>query len=323
MKNPASVKEKKQEEKNSNADFSLSTSWNAFRHIDAEKMIFEIKNIGFKKVELSFNLTASMIKKIIKLVKNNEIKIDSIHNYCPIPIGLSRKDALPDCYSIASIDESQRKKAVYYTKKTIETAKDLRAKTVVLHAGRVEIPDKTRDLIRLCQNGLNNSKEYINLKTEHISEREKKSGVFFQNTLRSLEELNSFAKQKSILLGIETRFYYREIPIFDEIGVILKEFKGGNIFYWHDTGHAQVMENLGFTAQKDLLDNYGDQLIGMHIHNVSHWHDHKAPSEGEIDFELFKKYLKENTLKVIEAHHPATSIQLKESLVLLRNQLYA
>jgi len=323
MKNPASVKEKKQEERNSNPDFSLSTSWNAFRHRDAEKMIFEIKNIGFQKAELSFNLTQVMIKRIIELVKANRIEIDSIHNYCPIPEGLSRKVALPDCYSMASLDESQRKKAVYYTKKTIETARDLRAKAVVLHAGRVEIPDKTRELIRLCQNGLNKSKEYLTLKKDIISERKKKAGSFFQNTLRSLEELNKFAKQQNILLGIETRFYYREIPIFEEIGTILKEFSGGNIFYWHDTGHAQVMEDLGFTSQKDFLDNYGKQLIGMHIHNVSNLHDHKAPSDGKIDFRSFKKYIKENTLKVIEAHPPATSIQLKESLKLLKNQLYA
>ena len=323
MKNPASAKEKKQEEKSSNRDFALSTSWNAFRHTHAEKMIFEIKKSGFQKIELSFNLTASMIKTIIRLVKDKAIIVDSIHNYCPIPEGMNRREALPDCYSMASLNEAQRKKAVYYTKKTIETAKSLQAKVVVLHTGRVELPDKTRNLIHLCQNGLKNSKDYKHLKKEAIAERKRISGNFFRNALRSLDELNGFAVKKNILLGIENRFYYREIPKFDELGIIFDKFKGGNIRYWHDTGHAQIMEKLGFSSQKDALCAYAKELIGFHLHNVSDFQDHKAPSEGEIDFGSFKKYLKQDTLKVIEAHHPATSKQLKESIILLKNRLYA
>lgn len=289
---------------------ALSTSWNAFRHRDAKNLLFEIEKLGFKEAELSFNLTASMVKGILRLNKHLSPKIVSLHNYCPIPCGLKRSEALPDCYSLASCDLRERRLAVKYTKKSIDSASSLGAKAVVLHCGRVELPDRTRELINLCEKGLRQSKKFRILKSRMIKERKGLERRFLNHLLSSLDELNLYARNMKILLGIETRFYYREIPTFEEIGVILKEFKGSNLRYWHDTGHAQVMQNLGLARHKDFLESYSREMLGIHLHDLIGCQDHHSPLAGELDFRKIVPYLQKDTLKVIEAHWPATANEI-------------
>ena len=290
----------------------LSTSWNAFRCPKAKDLVDEIGALGFQEIELSFNLTSRIVEDIAEVAQQQKIEIVSLHNYCPIPEGLPPKEALPDCYSLASINEEERKKAVQYTQRTIDTASALAAKVVVLHMGRVEMPDATGDLIALYLEGSKNTKDFQELKSTFFAERARRVRPFFDNTLRSLEELGRYAQDKGVDLGIENRFYCREIPSFEELGVILNKFRGSRIKYWHDTGHARIMENLGVIRQKEYLDAYSPDICGIHIHNVVACRDHRSPQAGEIDFSDLPCYLNKDTLKIIEAHYPASADELKE-----------
>ena len=274
-------------------------------------MIFEIKKMGFNNIELSFNLTEDMVQDTQKLVQAKEINVLSLHNFCPIPAGMERADALPDCFAMSSLDEIKREAAINHTKRTIDSAKTLGAGVVVLHCGRVEIPDRTRELIRIYDSGAKNTLGFTELREELKEKRQRHAEDHFENTLKSLAVLNSYAEEKGIKLGVETRFYYHEIPSFEEMGVILKKFEGTNIFFWHDTGHGQVQENLGFAKHQDYLDSYGKYLVGIHIHDIMGCQDHLSPLRGTFDFSLIKGYLNNDTIKIMEVHYPANPENIK------------
>ena len=294
--------------------FALSTAWNADSAKDGRTIAEEIFRLGINKIELNFSLTEDMVRDIFRFTQKNKIEITSLHNFCPIPSGLTPEKALPDCFSLASPDEDERKNAVCYTKETIATAKKVSARAVVLHSGRVEIEDKTRSLIALYNVGQKNSPAYKEIFENFIKERGEKCPSYRGQILKSLSTLADYAQEQGIFLGIENRFYYREIPNIEEFGMIFEKLKNKPVFFWLDVGHNFIFEKLGFFKRGELLRTYGSKLAGVHLHNIKNLVDHQAPVDGEFDFKILKPYLRPETLKVLEVHGQATADQIKESL---------
>lgn len=294
--------------------FALSTAWNADRFQDGKKIAQEIASLGIKNIELNFSLTKTMVEEIFRFTQQNQIQITSLHNYCPIPQELTREEALPDCFSLSSLNEAERKKAVDYTKLTISTAKRLSAQAVILHSGRVEIEDQTRRLIELYNTGQAASKDYQEIFEAFVKERKAKSPDYLAQILKSLKDLCEFAEKCNIVLGIENRFYYREIPSFEEFEIILDKFKNKHVAYWHDVGHAYIHEKLRFMKEGVLLKKYGSRLYGAHLHNIKNLADHQAPFDGEFDFNTLRPYVNRRTLKVLEVHSHVSPDMVNKSI---------
>lgn len=291
--------------------FSFSTSWNAKRQNSAESLIEEIQRLGFDSIELNFTLTAPLVEGIYPLVEKGLIKVVSLHNYCPMPKGLTKDEASPDLFSISSLDKEERLLGIEQTKCTIDTAYKLGAKAVVVHSGKVEMEHSGKELKELYLKNQQPAKEYETFKQVLVRERNQKSKAHLKAALSSLENLSQYAQRYSISLGIETRYYLNEIPSFDEVGIILKYFSGSNLFYWHDVGHAYVHEKMGIAKSLDYLNAYGGRMLGIHIHDVKGIEDHKAPLTGDVDFKAFTPFLNNNgVIKVIEVHSHASAEEI-------------
>ena len=75
---------------------------------------------------------------------------------------------------------------------------------------------------------------------------------------------------------------------------------GDVVGYWHDTGHAKVLANLGFTPHREWRERHGHRLIGLHVHSVIGLEDHLAALGGGMDFAFVARYVPSDALIVRE-----------------------
>jgi sugar phosphate isomerase/epimerase len=280
---------------------------------DPEAMIADILDSGFESIELEYRISESQFQKIKSVIKK-KLSVSSIHNYFPKPDDPRIKGS-GDLFLLSSTDKDEHATAVKYTLKTIEYANEMEAKAVVLHLGKVDMENPFEKLKNLFEQGKITQEEGKKFVEEQIKIRNSLKQKNFDAVLKALDKLVIPAEKYGVFLGVENRFYPHEIPDLEEIKIILKEFEGSNIRYWHDIGHAVVQERLGICPQKDLIINFLDDMIGIHIHDVKGIEDHLAPGEGELNLGDILKDIKKEVIKVLEVHKKAK----KENLIKAKN----
>ena len=277
----------------------ISTCWWENKQYTGSMIIDDILELGLRGVELEYRITLSVYEEMKSRLKE-DIKVLSLHNYFPRPAERMDKYPSGDLFLLSSEDASERDDAIKHTMTTIEYAERLGASCIVLHLGYVDLPFFVDDFRKIRDQGKDNKAKLMGLIDRHKSDRIKKGLKQLDSLFLSLEKLNREAVKRNVFLCIENRYYFSEMPSFDEIGAIIQEFHGGMIRYWHDTGHGTVQENLGICPQKDLLEAYADHMAGIHLHDVKWLEDHLAPGQGNVDFNMIKSYLKPSTLKILE-----------------------
>ena len=262
-------------------------------------MLREIRELGFEYAELSHGIRISLVPGIIEAVDAGEIKISSLHNFCPLPMGIMQ--AAPNLYEFSAESARDRELAIRYSHKTLEFASHVRAPLVVLHLGRVEMKDYSGKLFGLLQRGEKDSIKYGRLRAEAVKARAAKKDSFFARTKETLRLILPDAEARGIKLGCENRQALEELPADEDFKTFLQEFPSPNIGYWHDTGHAQIKENLGLIHHASFLESLTPRLAGFHVHDVIFPdRDHAAPGTGTIDYAALKPFVKPEHVKVFE-----------------------
>src|SRR5436309_13213434 len=125
--------------------YSFSTCWNSHRHTDGRAMLREIRELGFDYAELSHGTRISLLPGILEAVDAGEIKISSLHNFCPLPMGVNY--SAPNLYQFSAEDPRERENAHRHTLKTFEFATRVKAPLVVVHLGSIDMKAYTDKLI--------------------------------------------------------------------------------------------------------------------------------------------------------------------------------
>ncbi len=274
-------------------------------------MLREIRDLGFEYAELSHGTRISLLPGILEAVEAGEMKISSLHNFCPLPIGVNH--SAPNLYRLSAERSQERENALKHTRKTIELAARVGAPVVVLHYGSVDMKDYTDKLLEMVQHGEKDTPKYKKLCAEVIRKREAIKGPYIERANEMLRTLGTEAEKAGLKLAIENREALEELPFEEDYGMLFKELAGPAFVYWHDTGHAQIKENLGFVQHAFLLEARRDRLFGFHVHDVQFpGRDHSPPGTGTINFGALKPLVKPEHIKVFEFSPMMTVEELKK-----------
>ena len=277
-------------------------------------MLREIKTkLGFELIELDHGIRMPLMPGIQKMFDGGEIRFSSLDNFCLLPDEAAV--ASPACYKFSAASVEERERAVTQTFQAIDLAGQLNAPFVVLHLGEVTMPPITDRLIAMAKAGQYLSREYVRLKIKAVQERERHAPQYLQHVKDCLRRVIEYAGSKGVRLGIESRRAFEDIPTERELAELLDEMNSTQLGYWHDFGHSQIKENLGFIDHAEWLRAVGPRTFGCHVQDCI-WpaREDQLPFTGAVDFEKLVPLLPTNCLFVWKMNPNRTADAIRQSV---------
>lgn len=264
--------------------FSLSTNWCYRRLEDASAIVDKALELGFQELELGFRTTAEQAAQFRKNL--DRLPVGSVHAFCPVP--LSAPEGHPELYSLASLDEEERKMAQVQVIRNIRFAAEMGADAVVLHAGRIRCESRLAWLRRW--------------------RRQRGGHRLMKVFCAELEELAPVLSKFKVTLALENLPYFGAFPDAAEMAAVMAAMTGGWVKPWFDTGHALVM------GQPPLAGT-----VGLHISDTQGERDeHLAPGEGKVDFAALRDLARAARHLVFEPNPTVTDEALRAGVCHIR-----
>ncbi|MEO8539181.1 MAG: sugar phosphate isomerase/epimerase [bacterium] len=265
---------------------------------------------GYQAIEISHS-TPEL--KIDQILKSGILPVTSFH--APAPYVKRANGRGNSSANLASTDESERTAAVDYVRVSVEWAARAGAKLLVVHLGQVsnvhEQFEQELAMRKMFDSGEIDEARFASLRAEAIEKRRLEAEPCLAAAARSLAELVKAAEPQGITVGLENRYHYHEIPGPDEYAALFEAFTPAQVGYWHDAGHAEVLDRLGFIDKTAWLNRWSGRLVGAHLHDVVGIGDHRAPRDGDVDWSYIVAgvaHLPAFTLE-INQHRPDSSVR--------------
>ncbi len=293
-------------------DAALSTMWWSKETDSAEDFCQKGRKLGFARFELNHQIPPEDLASF----NTGRYHIGSVHDPCPAVV--HNKQLELEDRQLTSLNKSLRQDGIDTVKRSIETAYRLGARSVVIHPGHItgdhSLDDQLREMFR---KGLKHSPEYLTLRDKVITDRKIRSKPHLDCLVQSLQEIITFASDTGVCLGLENRFHYYEVPIFEEMQVLLEAFKQPWVGWQLDIGHIQAHNVLGLMSFQQWLVHFSHRIIGVHWHDVIGIVDHQPPGAGEVDFSWVAKYIPDSAIHTLEINKKATFDEMKIGLEVL------
>ncbi len=269
-------------------------------------MLREMADLGFSRAELSHGIRITLVPGIMKAVEARVIQIGSIHNFCPLPVGVTQ--AAPNFFQPSSADARERDQWNRQTKRSIDFAAQVGAKALVCHLGSVPYlwlaPDRhmASYLAKHRDAAATGDPAYRSLVERAVAKMRRRMPPYWGRTRDCVHSVLDYAASKGVTLGLENRERFEELPMdadFPELlaGIPLPAAAG----YWHDTGHAHIKETGGLIHHRGQLETNAPKLLGFHLHDVNpEGSDHQAVGSGLIDFGMVASFFRPGHIFVIE-----------------------
>ena len=281
-------------------------------------MLREIADLGFERAELSHGIRITLVPGILKAVEDGVIKVGSIHNFCPLPMGVMQ--AAPNFFQPSSTDARERDQWLRQTKRSIDFAAQVGASLLVCHLGSVKYlwlqPDRhmAAYLRRKPDAVASGDPAYRALVEKALHKIRKRMVPYWRNTQEGVLAVLDYAEEKGIRLGLENRERFEELPIDSDFPGFLSGLPSNSpAGYWHDAGHAHLKEGMGLLEHRKHLEQNAGRLLGFHLHDVVDGNDHQAIGSGSIDFGMVGSFFKPEHLFVIELSPRVTVEGVRES----------
>ena len=280
-------------------------------------MIEEILALGFRQVELGFDLTLELVPGVRRCVADGRVTVSSLHAVCPLPIGAPA--AHPELYTLAHQDAHIRALALRHLGDTLRFAAGIGSSIVVAHAGNVEMRALTHELTAACAEAHPHERTCERLRLKLFAAREKAAPKHLDWLYRGLDEILPVAESCGVRLALELLPSWEAIPTEIEMEQLMEHYASPWLRYWHDLGHGQIRENLGLSGHLRWLQRLQPYLAGMHVHDViPPASDHLMPPRGSVDFPAFRGIAAGDIARVLEPSRSVSGAEIVEGLALIR-----
>ena len=296
----------------------MSTSWNAAAAASGRQIVDEIKALGFDTIEVDYRITAEAATDILVAVRRGEIRVSSAHNFTPLAPGEKASNSGGHKLQLTSLDEAERQRAVDLTLVSAEFAQQLGASALVLHLGQTGLGrEYVKELVEIVRSKGVDSAGAVAVRERVKEERAKQAAPYVDAGVHSLLDILGMTRNSGLIICLENRYHYHQIPLPAEVLEIMRRIPTPRLKYWHDVGHAHVLEVLGFQPHLPALRLLKDHVYGMHIHDSVFTSDHKAPGTGEIDFGAILAEAPAGALKVLELNASVTREEIAAGVKLI------